>query len=255
LQTRSESVLLEARAIAIMILCRLNTNNDLESQYEASCWVDGISKGTLKEFCNLVQDSGKVVSPMAIELVKAWRNVNLPNPVPNVRLSILLMQGLKRVTQSTHEFGFFIVQVLARCLLACCNPLPLAVMTVYITESTDTNVFPPYLRNFVEYTRSLVFYDHYSGMARSSFVTRLLKSTFAPGSYPLTWFEPANTHSQMIRTYFNANCLALAQQVVHLKTVLANDNDAIDFLQILRQYLCVAIVVRRKIVNEPIIIN
>jgi hypothetical protein len=238
--TRSDIVLQEARTVCILLLHRLTNRDDYDTQYEASCWVDGVTTGTLDEFCCLLKDSSSAINPIFLELVHAWRKASLPSPIPTRQLSVLQIRGLKHLNKASEEFTLLTVQVLTRCLLSSANPVPLAVL---ILDYAD-DAIPSNMEDLVEYARALVFYDKFSSATRTVIVIRLLQSTFG-GGYPSEWLKASTvTRRKIARKCFNDDCLALTQQMKHVIIIREKDAREHYFLDLLRQLLTVSLMVR-----------
>lgn len=242
LKTRCESILQEARSIAIAFLVRIIGRNDLESRYEAACWFDGLQNEFLNEFCQLLQDANKVTSPFALEMVKAWDKMKLPPPVPHIRISALLRQSLRSLAQFTQPFQRFLAQIMTRCLWSHGNPIPLGVMIVYAAElhAMDWQPFRP----LVDYCRLLMYFDRYSTLERVPLVTRLIH--WEQGSW--VWLQcDSPTAVRSPRTYFNAQAPVLAQQVIQLEKVLPPGT--LDLSNCVRKVLGIALVVRFEYIS------
>jgi hypothetical protein len=235
LRTRSERILQDARSVAIGLLVRFIGRNDLESQYEAACWVDGLTEGTMNEFCQLLEDAGKVTSPFALELVRAWNKAHLPPPVPRVQLSALLRQSLHSLTHFTDQFQRFLIQILTRCLLCQGNPVPLAVMIVGSAEADDVSWQP--FRPLVDYCQVLVYFDRYTMPERIQRVARLARWDRGPWA----WLQSHLATVALPRPFFNAQLLVLAQQVLQLEKVLPQGT--LDVSNVIRKVLGVALLV------------
>jgi hypothetical protein len=236
LRVRCEQILQDIRSISIDVLVRFIGRNDLESQYEAACWVDGLTKGTLNEFCQLLQDASKVISPFALELSRAWKKARLPSPVPQVRLSALLRQLLHSLGHFDRRFQRFLIQILTRCLWSRGDPVALAVMILDAVESDDV-LWQPF-RPLVDYCRLLVYFDRYTTSERSQRVARLVQ--WDHGSW--SWLQPHSASAVLPRTFFNSQILVLAQQSVQLEMVLPQVT--LNLSNVLRKVMGVALVVR-----------
>lgn len=220
----------QSRAIAIDLICRVSPieNNSREGQisrqYEASCWVDGITKGAVLDgFCTLLQQSVSVSIPGYVPFARAWRNAGLPTPIPTARPSTILVQALQLLPQSTTEFALLTLQVLARCLIYDVNPLPLAALILDTGETLDSvsEEFPVFVR-IVDYARSLVFFDQYSGEKKLDLAVTMLKACYFDGSYPVALLADSgisSTEKNFGAAADDEDVFVLTRQLVHLATV------------------------------------
>lgn len=242
MSTRSEAILREARAIMLDLLCRvIPGHRGDEALYEATCWVDGLTKGTIEEYCALLQDATNVSTPIFIELAHAWRKADLPHPVPNSNLSMILVRALQRLPHASKEFSLLTVQVVIKCLLCDLKPLPLAVMIVEAAETEDMVSKHTIVGDLAEYARSIIYFDRYSGSDRNALAMRLLRSNFSEDSYPLVWLAPSPA-SRTRRIPSGVDCLSLMQQVTHMAAVFEADC-RVRCCNVLRRLVPIAIVV------------
>ena len=249
ISTRSPSIYQETRAICMMLLSHINSNSDYESCYEASCWVDGITKATLSEFSNsLLKDSANTMPPISMQLVQAWRKANLPlDSIPTRQLSTLLIRGIKHMNQASLEFGALIAQILTRCLFSYENPLPLAVMILEFIRCDDLQTTPTHINDLVQCANVLVFYDQYSKSARTALRNQLLEITFRNATFPMVRQATTTTH-HFSRKYFNDHCLALTQQIKNLILIQGDDDPAQSLMSSLRHNITVALLVSSPLV-------
>lgn len=218
----------------------------INREYEASCWIDGITDRTLNDFCSLVQQSANATTPDIVTFALAWRNADLPdNPLPNAHPSAILVQSLQLLTQASDEFTLLTVQVLAKCLLHDANPLPLAAL---ILDASKTVAGHPVFGQLVEYARSVLHFDRYVASKRNDLAMAMLKACFAKDSYPLALLAPAlpsgsnNDSSLVDEKLANASqdYVTLVRQLTHLTNV-ADDANCASILPLIRQILPVAI--------------
>lgn len=245
---RSEGIYREARAIAIDWLSRTSARREGGAEYEAACWVDGVTLATLDEHCSFLQESTTLASTIFIDLSHAWRKIGLPAPVPKSQVSTILVWALRSLSRASNALGFLIVQVATKCLIRDLDPLPFAVLIIDAveTEHTASTYFIGHLK---EYAQSIVYFDRYSGANRAALATRLLKVCFSSDSYPLTLLA-SNSHAvrspgnRFHLMYDGDDCLSLNRQMIHLAAAFEDDGRVrCDY--VVQHLLPVTIVVRR----------
>jgi len=250
LNTRFSEILRQSRAIAIDLICRVfpiendSREGKVSRQYEASCWVDGITKGAVLDgFCTLLQQSVSVSIPGYVPFARAWRNAGLPTPIPTARPSTILVHALKLLPQSTTEFALLSLQVLARCLIYDVNPLPLAALILDTGDTLDSvsEEFPVFVR-IMDYARSLVFFDQYSGKKKLDLAVTMLKACYSDGSYPVALLADSGISSteKNFGAAADDDVLVLTRQLVHLGTVAGVEGHA-PILKLLRRVLPVSV--------------
>ena len=243
MSTRSVNIHQETRTIGMLLLSHLNPNNDHESWYEASCWVDGITSTTLQEFTSFLKESASAMPPISVELVHVWRKANLPlSYLPTRQLSPLLIRGLKHLKEASFECGALISQVVTRCLLSCENPVSLALLILEYLKNEDTHTMPTHVTDLVEFANLIAFHDRCTRSARKALRDQLLETTFRCLTQPNS-SRTTKLHGQFSKEYFNDHCVAITQQMKHLVLVDRDDGPAQSLLLYLRRTVTVALVV------------
>jgi hypothetical protein len=249
MSARSVTIYQEARTIGMLLLSHINPNNDYESWYEASCWIDGLTNTTLQEFSSFLKEStaNSAVPPISVELVRAWRKANLPlRSLPTRQLSPLLIRGLKYLKQASLKFGTLIAQVVTRCLFTYENPVPLALMVLEYVNNDNIRTMPAQVTGLVEFANMIAFHDQCSRSARTALRDQLLKTTFRCSTRPVVGSRPTKRHIQCSKKYFNDHCVALTQQVKNLVLVNGDDVPVPSLLVYLRRILTVALIVSQS---------
>ena len=230
----------------MLLLSHVNSSNEYEAWYEAACWVDGITKSTLPEFCSLLKDSANTVPLISVELVHAWRKANLPlKSLPTRQLSTLLIRGIKHLKQASMEFGTLISQVVTRCLFSYENPVPLALMILENVKRDDVDTTPIYIVDLVEHANMLAFYHRYTKSMRITIRNQLLETTFSYSLLPTSM--KTNKCDRLSKKYYNDHCLAWTQQMKHLILINGDDDPAQWLLSYLRRALTVVLLVRQTL--------
>ena len=242
MSTRSVTIYQESRTISMLLLSHANSNNNHETWYEASCWVDGITQATLQDFSSLLKVPTNEMLPTSIEVVHAWRKANIPlRSLPLQQLSPLLIRGLKHLKQASSEFGALIAQVVTRCLLTYANPVPLSLIVLEYVMCDDVHYASRHVTDLVEYAKMIAFYDRCTKSVRTKLRDQLLETTFRHADVRQT----TQQSKQFSQKYFNEHCLALTQQAKHLVLAIEDDDISLRLLHYLRRTLTAAIVVSR----------
>lgn len=237
-------------------LCSSPTGDNSERvsvlEYEASCWLDGLSNDLLDEFCSLVQKSTQQASMSIVSVAKAWKASNLPGQAPTLQFSPILVQSLLTINQISETFAGLVCQVVSNCLLYMANPLPLAALIVHVSASTCAL---DQFQRLSEYSRSLVNFAEYSGIERKVLVHKMMQSCL-PGTSALldvTKECRSNTSSEDNANEINGeslNYLALIRQLAHV-ILSIDERRTEDKCLILVQKILPAALVVRVIVEFP----
>lgn len=215
--TRSPIVYKSAREMTVYLIAlsssleTIRTEAQEDIRYEASCWVDGMTKDTITEFCSALQDchgssSGKIT------FLKAWKISGLSRSIPNLNVSALLIHCLERITHSSEAFALLVHQVTALSLLHHFSPLPLAVITSSVLQENESSEINLPMKLLIEYTNSIIKLD---SNAYNHF-TSLFVALFSPGTQMLG----ALSSSKNVREDVKLRDLgSTMRQVSHLYTI------------------------------------
>jgi hypothetical protein len=257
---RSSSVYRKVRATIVGLLSRCfqgtssgpSTSSRLDSNsisshscilhFESACWVDGLTRPLLDEYCALLQSVLNESPQTYVELVHAWHSANLPNPAPKTKLPTVLLRALQRMPRASVEFGKLTLQICLRCLLYDPNPLPLAARIVHSSGLKQPLVANQNIQSLFEYASSLVFFDHSAGKERTALALRLMKTFSAEDSYPLAWLMPRGVY-RILRALQMEDVVSVACQLRHLSFVGCGEAQ-LRCRMILRRLLPIAVSVR-----------
>lgn len=166
-QTRSSVVYKSAYGIALNLVTQCDSSLRLhgdEAQedlvYEASCWLNGLTKSTIDEFCSALQESCHHTTDYMIRFAKVWKKSGiLSGSIPELNISALLTQCLNGITHASKNFAFLSCQVVMMCLMHHLNPLPLAVITCSLLHQYSTSELTLPARLLLEYANAMVIFS------------------------------------------------------------------------------------------------
>jgi hypothetical protein len=138
--------------------CDIESRYSLE--YEAGCWVDGLSAQNTSRFAALLKESTSQSLNSTLIAGRAWIEAGLPRPIPKIQVSPLLVTALNKVHQNHDKtLDNLSMQTALKCLVSSKNPLPFAALIHFIFEKKDSNQESLLLRKLVQYSGSLVHWD------------------------------------------------------------------------------------------------
>lgn len=196
LVTESDEILNKLRSIAFSVLVKLllmnhNSNGDTDKscndviEYEITCWLESVTMNTLNEYCSLIEQCITDSYMSVIVVAQAWNNAKLPNPMPPLTFSSLLVHAIRNINQSSKAFSICTCQIAIKCIMYMNNPLPLAALILDSYDSTGktTSSCIPEVHNIVrQYAQSLIDYNNYSGTTRIEICYQMLHLTFGENS-------------------------------------------------------------------------
>jgi hypothetical protein len=183
--TKSEQVWKKARAIVLRILApilqyRSDDEESLEClNYEAACWVDGLTADCLDPLCKLMKDASLLSLSSTAIVGKAWTRACLPRPVPCIPISPILTTALFQPVESSKSLSELTLQVTSKCLLYQRNPMPLVALISLCHEKDDSFVLKsPLAEPLIEYAQSLLL-DNSSGADKHELLRKFV-TAFSP---------------------------------------------------------------------------
>jgi hypothetical protein len=249
-------VLALARDIALYMFRQVVSSRveDRESQqcleYEASCWIDGMTKETLPEFCKVIQEASQLSFRSVVSFAEAWTASALPGTMPALSVSANLIHVMKRLSRTSEAFLLLTCQVAAKCLLYHFNPLPLATIVVH-SRNEGPSIDHAFYDALWAYAHSLVEFNKYTATERNGLVSSMLSSCLSVGSYPRVFVEspsdsmiPESLQLATNSTFVRDDNEAMARHLSHLVVVSGNDIDRKSRLNIMKRLLPSAIMVR-----------
>lgn len=260
ISARSSHIYQLSRSIAVDVLCRISPKAESEDalklrtiwKYEATCWVDGLSSATVNEFCRLIEKTVLATMPTFVTLLRAWRSAGLPvESIPTTQPSSILIQALEMLPKTSDAFSLLIMQVASKCLLFDINPLPVAALILDAAHKPKTH-------SLASYARSLIYYDEYTATKRISLVMQMLTDHFSVRSFPANLFLTCRSvvapRAPLIlapdmKAFAKLDCLALAQQILHLATI-SREGGHESFDKLLRRMLPAALSVRDSVTHR-----
>ena len=151
-------------------------------KYEILCWVDCMTAGIVPEFCSILEEASQLHFKSEIYLLQAWKKADLPQPMPTLAVSPILMAAMSNLSggSRTGSMAVLLNQVVTKCLLYHDNPLPLAALVGYFQSTGMNSQLKDPLR---QYARSLVAFGTVSESKREELLRRLVDSTFTEKSF------------------------------------------------------------------------
>lgn len=169
---------------------------DDESQdclrYEIHCWVECITAELVPAFCAILEEASQLHFKSEIYLLQAWKLAELPNQMPKLTVSPILMAAMssKSTNTKSRNMDKLLNQVTTKCLLYHDNPLPLAALIGYFQNVNECTQLETTL---VHYSESLVNFEAEAQSTREEILFRLVDSTFSGISF----------HSRILRSVSN----------------------------------------------------
>jgi hypothetical protein len=256
--TTSTCVLALAREIALFMFRRVVSSRveDTESQqcleYEASCWIDGMTKETLPEFCKVIQEASQLSFRSVVAFAEAWTASALPGTMPALSVSGNLIHVMQRLSKASEAFLLLTCQVAAKCLLYHFNPLPLATIIVH-SRKEGTSIDHAFYDALWAYAHSLVEFNKYTATERNGLVNSMLSSCLSVGSYPRVFVESPSDSMTPKRlglatnsTFVRDDNETMARHLSHLVVVSDNDTERKSRLDTMKRLLPSAIMVRTR---------
>jgi hypothetical protein len=254
--TTSDCVLALAREIALFMFRRVVASRveDTESQqcleYEASCWIDGMTMETLPEFCKVIQEASQLSFRSVVAFAEAWTASALPGAMPTLSVSGNLIHVMQRLSKASEAFLLLTCQVAAKCLLYHFNPLPLATIVVH-SRKEGTLIDHAFYNALWAYAHSLVEFNKYTATERNGLVNSMLSSCLSVGSCPRVFVEspsdsmiPKRLGLATNSTFVRDDNKAMARHLSHLVVVSDNDIERKSRLDTMKRLLPSAIMVR-----------
>lgn len=153
--TRRRTLYREARELSIALI-RIADENRC-SNFEAECWIDGLTKGCLSLFCDLVSNVPKSSLREKVMISVAWSEAGIPGSPTGESASSMLGLALRRGSKSNLEMMLLTHQVAVKCLLYLKNPLIFAALLIVHGSQGSTWDFVDqttlFARSFLELTR------------------------------------------------------------------------------------------------------
>jgi hypothetical protein len=184
---RAPSVYKSLRDLAIDVVQKTHGSEEKEycltvdTRYEASLWVDGLSNDTLDAFhINLLKASRSTV-PAYLQIAKAWTTAGFGWPFPRCSISTTLLQAIQDLHKSKVPFAVLVSQITLRMMFRSESPLVLAALVVpsAVPCNEETNPTVQALRG---YCSSIVKFDPSGGADRSNRLCSALQTVFPDGS-------------------------------------------------------------------------
>ena len=162
-------------------------------EFEAACWVDGLTISSLPLFCTLLHD----VSQKGISAIAGVSAVWAENKISQAMRLSPLIASLSSV-ESSRGFSSLIIQVCTRCLVFQRNPIPLAALVCHVgeNESLSCAMRSDAAIPLLSYARSLLNFHPEDGPARLELLERLLESSLSSKNTLLTVFKLLNDSPQ-----------------------------------------------------------
>ena len=142
--TSSDDIYRRARSLVHKVLCQYfgakgESDEDLCISYEYECWLDGMTKDTLRDFCAVFQDTPRDSLFGLVALSRAWKSCGVSSSVPQLNVSPLLIYALQSLGKMSGEFVLLTLQVSLNCLLRHLQPLSLSsLICFYLDEDVTT---------------------------------------------------------------------------------------------------------------------
>jgi hypothetical protein len=248
--TRSDELYQTARQVLIDLLYRGESNAlhredecRLCLKYEISCWIDGCYDDVVDELCLLAEESSNNSLPPLVSLFQAWEHCELPPPVPDLRVSSLLLRALQLIGKMSSEFTLFTQQVASKSLMYDTNPIPLAALIVYNAESGSNKLDKDAYHPIALYAKSLVQFSNFSGTDRLTYLQTLLQGSFKDDPVMKILKKNCDTDERFTGCVTFVDYLALLRQVGHLSQV-SDIPSSNMFTDLFKRLLPLVIVVR-----------
>ena len=240
LRTESVAVWRASRSLAIRLLSKIQGGGHA---YELSCWVDGTTQQTLKEFCTVLQNSSMIGSLLLF--ADTWRESEPDKAVPAVPISPVFTQSFQFLPRASKEFTELTCKIAMKCLLYQSRPISLAVFLHSscraMLDSGSTNE-PSAVEQVMKYTAILL---RYGCNSKSDWAGSLLQSSSilsACSSEKKDGFR--SSVAWMPNVLQNETCVADAvvgiQQLTHLIAVSGEVKIPGDSIRILNRLIPVA---------------
>lgn len=198
-------------------------------EYELSCWVDGMTRDTLSEFCISLRESAELSFRSEILLAKAWEKLSLPSPVPALSVSPLLIHVLERLPRASPMFRLLACQVATKCLFHHLNPLPLAVVVIHAGHIDEPQLQCSVHSRLLQYAQSLVEFDRFSDTVRLGFIRSLLSSSLSTESCQglfigLPNSRKASSTCDAVGLLAYEDSEVMVRQLLHVMTVVDDED-------------------------------
>lgn len=182
--TRAPVVYSRARNICQLMVGQVAPSDSAEGEtqkclkYEISCWVDCMTEGLVAEFCAILEEASQLHFKSEIFLLQAWKKAGLPQPMPALLVSPILMVAMSSSTGGSRSDGMALLlnQIMTKCLLYHHNPLPLAALICYFYSAEKEDPL-------VQYSSSLTSFETESESKRGELILQLIESTFSKESF------------------------------------------------------------------------
>jgi hypothetical protein len=182
---RAPSLYKSLRDLAIDVLQKAHGSEEKEyrlnvdTRYEASLWVDGISNDTLDAFHTNMLKASRSTVPAYLQIAKAWKTAGFVWPFPRCSISTTLLQAIQDLQKSKGPFAALVSQITLRMMFRSESPLVLAALVVASTVQDEEA--KPAVQALREYCSSIVKFDPSGGADRSNRLSLALETVFPDG--------------------------------------------------------------------------
>ena len=197
-------------------------------QYEILCWIDCMTAEMVPEFSLILEEASQLHFKSEIYLLQAWKWADLPQPMPKLDVSPILMAGLSSTSGSSKSDNMvkLLNQVTTKCMFYHDNPLPLAALVGYFHAIKRGIQLEDYL---VQYSNSLVAFETVTESSRKELLLQLVDSTFSKRSFycriPSSIFKGGTKKflPNAIEGLSQEDNVAATRQLLHILACSSND--------------------------------
>ena len=227
-RARSPRVYERARSICQFIVSKVAPSEKIDDesnqclQYEILCWIDCMTADIVPEFCSILEDASQLHFKSDIYLLQAWKLANLPNPIPKLTVSPILMAALSSKSRNTksRKMAKLLDQVTTKCLLYHDNPLPLAALVSYFHSVHHCTQLKTTL---LHYSKSLVAFDEFTEPDREELLSQLISSTFSDNSFHSRVLRSVSNDDAQFKGLSHEETIAAIRQLLHMVACTNNE--------------------------------
>ncbi len=178
-----------AKNVALHFLLSYLDNHDSSERsptimHELSCWVDGLSSGTLGDFYSVLQQALHQPFRFTLEFAAIWRDRFGNIAVPRVPFSPLIIQSLRLIRKVSPQFVVLFTQVATNSLLFHSSPVALATTIKEFCEQEKSEEQGTCIDHLDGFTSDLL-HEISSGSRTFRALNEHLQLIFPDGQHPL----------------------------------------------------------------------
>lgn len=182
IKTADPEVHKQARNIAVTLFPSFTTSSTVHPEtdlaFEYKCWVDGITRETLDEFCAMIRQSMQDPLGSLLAVSKAWQRWSVPSvPTPDSVSSIMAL-ALGSLATMTTRLAQLTCQIAARCMLYQLDPLPLAATVLAALNEFPDGSLSTMQRQLAQYASCLVVFDPQAARERVMTLKSMIQTLF-----------------------------------------------------------------------------